>query len=80
METFLRAFLLPSSSDSATSRGTRSRDKGGKEEDMQYDPMVDTGSSSDKEICERDGQAQADHQEGGRAPVMPHQHHGLVQG
>ena len=34
METFLRAFLLPSSSDSATSRGTRSRDKGGKEEDM----------------------------------------------
>ena len=54
METFLRAFLLPSSSDSATSRGTRSRDKGGKEEDMQYDPMVDTGSSSDKEICEVD--------------------------
>ena len=47
---------------------------------MQIDAMEDTDSSSDKEICERDGQAQADHQEGGRAPVMPHQHHGLVQG
>ena len=77
METFLRAFLLPSSSDSTTIRGASSKDKGGKEE---IDAMVDTGSSSDKEICERDGQAQADHQEGGRAPVMPHQHHGLVQG
>ena len=63
METFLRAFLLPSSSDSATSRGTRSRDKGGKEEDMQYDPMVDTGSSSDKEICKVAGRTI-----GGRQP------------
>ena len=64
MESFLRAFLFPSSSDSTTIRGASSKDKGGKEE---IDAMVDTGSSSDKEICERDGQAQADHQEGGRA-------------
>ena len=54
MESFLRAFLHPSSSDSATSRGARSRDKGGKEEDMQDDAMVDTDSSSDKEICKVD--------------------------
>ena len=54
METFLRAFLLPSSSDSATRRGARSKDKGGKEEDMQVDAMVDTDSSSDKEICKVD--------------------------
>ena len=54
MEAFLRAFLLPSSSDSATSRGARSKDKGEKEEDMQVDAMVDTDSSSDKEICKVD--------------------------
>ena len=54
MESFLRAFLHPSSSDSATSRGARSKDKGGKEEDMQDDAMVDTDSSSDKEICKVD--------------------------
>ena len=51
METFLRAFLLPSSSDSTTIRGASSKDKGGKEE---IDAMVDTGSSSDKEICKVD--------------------------
>ena len=54
MESFLRAFLFPSSSDSTTIRGASSKDKGGKEEDMQYDPMVDTDSSSDKEICKVD--------------------------
>ena len=75
METFLRAFLLPSSSDSATSRGARSRDKGGKEEDMQYDPMVDTDSSSGKEIFKVDNQKLTIRKEEElRAPVMPHQH------
>ena len=54
MESFFRAFLHPSSSDSATSRGARSEDKGGTEEDMQDDAMVDTDSSSDKEICKVD--------------------------
>ena len=51
MESFLRAFLFPSSSDSTTIRGASSKDKGGKEE---IDAMVDTGSSSDKEICKVD--------------------------
>ena len=54
MESFLRAFLFPSSSDSTTIRGASSKDKGGKEEDMQIDAMVDTDSSSDKEICKVD--------------------------
>ena len=54
MESFLRAFLFPSSSDSTTIRGASSKVKGGKEEDMQIDAMEDTDSSSDKEICKVD--------------------------
>ena len=76
METFLRAFLLPSSSDSTTIRGASSKDKGGKEE---IDAMVDTGSSSDKEICKVDKHKLTIRKEE-EPPVMPHQHHGLVQG
>ena len=81
MESFLRAFLHPSSSDSATSRGARSEDKGGTEEDMQDDAMVDTDSSSDKEICKVDKHKLTIRKaEGGRTPVMPHQHHGCPVG
>ena len=46
---------------------------------MQIDAMEDTDSSSDKEICKVDKHKLTIRKEE-EPPVMPHQHHGLVQG